>query len=323
MAAATRTRKSPAKRASKPQVDVYQEVTDRVIAMLEEGVVPWHKPWDDVAGGPMSISTKKPYRGINVLLLEMAAMTKGYHSPWWGTYNAIAERGGQVRRGEKGTSIILWKPKVIEDEETGKKKTIFFVRFYTVFNADQVDGEMNLPTPDPRPEVERIEACELALNTYYVKGGPSLAFGGNDAYYHPGTDHVQMPERAQFHSAERFYGAWFHETVHSTGHASRLNREAIVGTHRFGDANYSKEELVAELGALFMATRTGISATLLSNSAAYLQSWIKVLRGEPKLVVQAAQAAQKAVDLVMGELKSYDADQSAEAPAEEAVAVPA
>jgi len=296
---ATTTRKSRKSADAAPKQDVYQVITDRIVELLEQGTAPWHQPWDTL-GVALSMSTSKHYRGINALLLQMTGLAKGYGSPWWGTYKQISERGGQVRKGEKGTQVVLWKPLAVEDKDNpGEQKQIWMLRTYTVFNAEQVDGDLGLPEVGARPQNDAIAECEAALAVYYATG-PKLHFGGDVAGYIPSRDEVRMPERNQFHSSERYYGAWFHESVHSTGHATRLDRAGIVEGHSFGDELYSKEELVAELGAAFLAGHTGIATQTLPSSASYLQSWIKVLQGDKKLVVQAAAQAQKAVDMILG-----------------------
>lgn len=315
MTNSTTRRRSSSRSSSAPKADIYQEITDQVIALLEQGVAPWSKPWNAELGIPRSMSTGKPYRGINPFLLALVAHTKGYSSPWWGTYNQIKARDGQVRKGEKGARVMFWKRVVKIDEETGEKKAFFFARSFTVFNADQVDqvdGDLGLPTiEDTRKDHDPIRECDLALATY-LASGPRLTIGGNAAYYSPGQDLVNVPEIAYFESPEEYHGALFHEAVHSTGHASRLNREGIVEGHRFGDELYSKEELIAEMGAAFLAGHTGIVAKTLPNSASYLQSWIKVLKGDAKLLVSAAAQAQKAADLILG--VTFEEDE-AEAPA--------
>jgi antirestriction protein ArdC len=318
MTNSTTRRRSSSRSSAAPKADVYQEITDQVIALLEQGVAPWRKPWNAELGIPRSMSTGKPYRGINPFLLALTAHTKGYSSPWWGTYKQIAARGGQVRKGEKGTRVMFWKRVVKTDEETGEKRAFFFARSFTVFNADQADGDLGLPTiEDTRKDHDPIRECDLALATY-LTSGPRLTIGGNAAYYSPGQDLVNVPEIAYFDSPEEYHGALFHECVHSTGHASRLNREGIVEGHRFGDELYSKEELIAEMGAAFLAGHTGIAAATLANSASYLQSWIKVLKGEPKMLISAAAQAQKAADLILGVTHDEQDEDEAPAPAEAA-----
>lgn len=301
MSTATRTRRPT--RNDSPKVDAYQQVTDQILELLETGVAPWHKPWSSDGGNgmPRSLSTGKTYRGSNVFVLHMTAAVKGYNSPWWGTYKQITERGGQVRKGEKSTVVVFWKRILVEDKDNpGERKTVFFLNTYRVFNADQADNLVCPELPAAPPPAERIEACETALTSYYTNAGPLLTFGGDRACYSPTRDHVFMPERDTFESPAAFYGTWFHETVHSTGHQSRLARKDLLEFHRFGDPSYSREELVAEMGASFLAGMTGIAAETLPQSAAYLSSWIQVLKGDKTLLVKAAAQAQKAAELILG-----------------------
>jgi antirestriction protein ArdC len=259
---------------------------------------------------PRSLSTGKPYRGCNVFLLHMEAAVKGYASPWWGTYRQIKERGGQVRKDETGTDVILWKPIQVDDKERpGKRKMIFFLRTFRVFNAEQADGLTLPPLPAAPPPAERIATCEEALAAYYSgETAPGLTFGGDRACYSPVQDRVLMPERETFKSPESYYGTLFHESVHSTGHAKRLARKDLLNFHRFGDPSYSREELVAEMGAAFLSGMTGIAAETLPQSAAYLSSWISVLKGDSKLIVHAAAQAQKAAELILGTTPTSESD---------------
>jgi antirestriction protein ArdC len=154
--------------------------------------------------------------------------------------------------------------------------------------------------PNTPEEFDPIAECEAAVAAYYADNGPELIYGGNSASYSPSADIVRMPERSTFESPERFYGTWFHETTHSTGHKDRLARQDLLTFHKFGDPNYSREELVAEMGAAFLSGLTGIDAVTLSSSASYLESWMRVLRGDKKLVITAARQAQRAADLILG-----------------------
>lgn len=278
----------------------YQAVTDQVIAMLEAGTAPWRKPWDPELGMPRSLTTGKAYRGINPLLLHMATLEHGYRTPVWGTYKAIAERGGQVRKGEKGTMIIFWKQYADKVEVTAKgdPKQRFVLRTYKVFNAEQADG-LTLPEPVvPGADHDPIQACEDAVAGYLING-PKVTFGAPHAAYAPATDSLVMPAREAFDSPEELYSTYFHELSHSTGHPDRLNREGVTGSTHFGDERYGKEELVAEMGSAFLAGHTGIAQVTIENSAAYLASWIRVLKGDNTLVVSAAAQAQRATDLVL------------------------
>lgn len=267
------------------KVDVYQKVTDSIVAQLEKGTVPWHKPW--TGGGPVNVRNGRAYRGINVFLLEVM----GHADPRWGTYKAISEMGGQVRKGEHGTHVILWKPvkrkAEHEDEDAGK---YILLRDYVVFNAEQADG---LPALENGREHEPVEEAE-ALVLGYI--GPTIRHGGDSAYYAPLVDIVQVPVPENFESGESYYSTLFHELVHSTGHKSRLDRLEHTG---FGTGPYSKEELVAEMGAAMLCGLTGIPPQI-DQSAAYIANWLERLQNDRKLVVQAAANAQRACDLIQG-----------------------
>lgn len=285
--------------------DAYRVITDQVVAMLEAGTAPWHKPWrtaSGVAGLPLSLSTGKPYRGVNAFLLQMATAAQGYGSPWWATYDKIQERGGQVRRGEKSTLIVFWKQYATEGENGEPDRMAFVLRAYRVFNLDQangVPGSSPAEGPATDSDFDPIQACEAAI-AGYVATGPRVVYGGNHATYTPATDVIHLPDREAFTSPEHYYGTKFHELTHSTGHRDRLARPDLLTFHHFGDPSYSREELVAEMGAAFLAGVTGIDAVTLSSSADYLASWVRVLKGDSRLVVRAAAQAQKAADLILG-----------------------
>lgn len=284
--------------------DVYSIVTETVLAALEAGTVPWRKPWASAGTFPLSMSTKKAYRGINVLLLSLAGAQ--YASPWWGTYKKIAEMGGAVRRGESSTMVTFWKKlRITEKDEDGAetKRDIFMLRYYRVFNADQADWtEGRKPASPERPdnEVDPLAGAEAIIAGY--RNGPSVTRKLSDrAFYTPHDDSIVLPELSQYESASEFYSTAFHELTHSTGHSSRLDRDGFRTFGHFGDTNYSKEELIAEMGAAFLCGIAGIDPdTTLPNSAAYLASWLKVLRGDRKLIVHAAAAAQRAADHICG-----------------------
>lgn len=279
----------------------YQEITNRIVAQLESGTAPWHKPWRTYAGqptAPRNLLSQKPYRGINALLTAMSP----YASPFWLTFKQAKDLGGHVNAGEKSTPVVFWKFGQEETEDQpgeNTTKTWAVCRLYHVFNFEQVTipglkldtGATADKTFNPIPECEGIVA---GFN------GPTIAHGGDRAYYSPAADAVQMPNRAAFDSAEAYYGTLFHELSHATGHRSRLNRDGINAPHFFGDAVYSKEELVAEMGAAFLSGHCGIEARTIENSASYCQSWVRVLKGDARLVLVAAGHAQKAADLILG-----------------------
>jgi len=278
----------------------YEKITAQIVAMLEEGVVPWRKPWNAAGLRATSLSTGKNYRGINAFVLGAMGMIRNYGSPYWGTYKQINERGGQIRKGEKSTSVVLWKPfeRINADGETVQS---VFLTTFNVFNAEQADwAEGEMPTVPEMADHDPIEAAE-AIASGYLATGPTISFGSASAYYSPAADAIAMPPMGAFETPEGYYATLFHEMAHSTGHASRLSRDGVTEGHRFGDADYSREELVAELSAAFLCDTAGIEPdATLSNAAAYIKNWLKVLKDDPKMIVEAAGKAQKAADWVQG-----------------------
>ena len=282
-----------------PKADAYEVVTAKLIDALEQGTVPWDKPWKNVNGyGPTSMSTGKAYRGINVWILSVESMLKGYTSQFWLTFKQAQALGGSVRKGEKGTQIVLWKRFSKEVDENGQKvdKTFAMLRHFTVFNVEQCDG-VEAPSVEKIEDHDPIESAEKIVSDW--TGRPEIKHGGNRACYSPALDYVQMPERGQFKSGEDYYNVLFHELAHSTGHASRLNRPSLIAPTAFGSEDYSKEELVAEFAAAFLTGEAGIEVPV-TRSASYLANWLKVLKDDRKMLVSAAAQAQKASDLVLG-----------------------
>ncbi len=271
--------------------NVYEIVTEQVIEQLENGVAPWRKPWRTDA--PVNLISGKPYRGLNVFMLA----TQGYESRYWLTFNQANKLGGHVKKGEKSTVVVFWH--VGEEKintKTGKLSQPFLLRYYNVFNLCQTGGiAEKLGLGNATPRIPSIEQCEAI-----VSGTPNRpAFEQSDrAWYRPSTDSVGMPARNLFNSSEEFYSTLFHELTHSTGHASRVGREGIEQLNSFGSESYSKEELVAEMGAAMLCGVTGISQATLQNSASYLKTWIERLKADSKLLVSAASQAQKAADYI-------------------------
>lgn len=294
--------------------DVYQSVTDRIIAALEAGTVPWRRPWRTRpgAGIPVNARNGRPYRGVNVLLLGLA----GYGDPRWGTFKAWKELGASVRKGEKGTRVILWKP-VRQNEEAREagKSDYLLLRDYVVFNAEQVDGAPALPEQPEGKPWEPDERAQAIADGYLgspwgsAAGAPGYRSGGSAATYSPLLDKVTMPAVDDFDSADGFYATLFHELIHSTGHESRLDR---IEPALFGSDPYAREELVAELGASMLAGIAGLATAGGEQNAAYIQSWLRALKNDRKLIVQAAAQAQKAADLILG--TTFDAEQVEAAP---------
>ena len=297
---------------STEKFDAYTAVTDTILEALEAGTVPWRRPWTSAGTLPLSLSTGRPYRGVNVMLLSLLGAQ--YDSPYWGTYKKIAELGGQVRKGEKSTMVTFWKKLTITEEVDGKKqrKDIFMLRVYRVFNIDQADwaeGSKRPATPalvdhDPIAEAEAIVAG-------YPDAPPIHRTLSDRAYYVPSTDEITVPVIEQHASPEHFYSTLFHEMGHSTGHTSRLARPNLMTFSHFGDEKYSKEELVAEMTAAFLSAHAGIEVTL-DNSAAYIASWLRVLKGDRKLVISAAAQAQKAAEHILGTTPAPQAEDADE-----------
>lgn len=267
---------------------VAEMITDKIIDALEKGVAPWRKPWKTApAQFAANFITKKSYRGINQFLLSMS----GFSSPFWLTYKQAAELGGNVRKGEKGTPIIYVGS--VKDEQDETKYT--FLRYFTVFNTDQCEGlDKHLPVAPVVATHNKIEAAEALVERYSDKPAVTRA---NAAWYRPSTDIVGLPLLSEFESADTYYSTLFHEFAHSTGHESRLNREGVAGAPTgFGSELYGKEELVAELTAAFLCAESGIDN--IPASASYCKSWITTLKGDPKLVISAAAAAQRAFEYI-------------------------
>jgi antirestriction protein ArdC len=273
---------------------VYEIVTQQIIRQLEQGVAPWHKPWR--ADPPCNLISGKPYRGINTFLLA----TQGCGSRYWLTFNQANKLGGHIRKGEKSSIVTFWnvgEEKTVRDVDGRERKSRpFLLRYYRVFNIEQTEGIADkLGLGNAAPRVASIERCEAIVSG--MPNAPRMEQDGR-AWYRPSTDTVGMPSRNAFNSAEEFYSTLFHELTHSTGHSKRVGREGIEKLNTFGSESYSKEELIAEMGAAMLCGVTGIERKTLPNSAAYLRSWIDVLKSDSRMVVSAASQAQKAADYI-------------------------
>ena len=291
------------------KADVYQIITDRIVTMIEEKrTVPWRMPWRNMDGGnmPKNLISGKDYRGINVFMLHYGST---YASPYWLSYKQAESRGAQVRKGERGTPVVFWNWIEKDDPDTGKRKKIPFLRYYTVFNAEQCN-DLDYPKPEAidLPEKERIERCEKLVADMPHK--PEIAEDSARAFYMPATDSVHVPAIRYFDSQEAFYCTLFHELGHSTGHEKRLNRKGITEHNFFGSHDYGQEELIAEFCASYLCAVTGTEQPTIDNSAAYLQSWLSAIRGNPKMLVQAAAQAQKAADYILGKAPASEEEQA-------------
>jgi antirestriction protein ArdC len=283
------------KRNDTERKDVYQIIADRIMEQLGKGEIPWRKPWNTSGATPKNYRTKKPYRGVNVFLLAC----RGYSSPYWLTFKQAKEKGGHVRKGEKGTPVIFWK--IISKpgaNEGDPERHIPLLRYYTVFNVEQCEGIEAPEHETPTFEHDPIEEAERIVREMPER--PSIEHDKQAAYYKPTPDTVGMPNRNTFEKVEEYYSTIFHELTHATGHGTRLAREGVVNATHFGSTDYSKEELVAEMGAAFLCGHCGIEQATLENSTAYIQGWLRKLRNEPKWVVLAAAAGQKAADFILG-----------------------
>jgi antirestriction protein ArdC len=305
--------------------DIYQEVTDAILAALEKGAAPWVRPWDVAGTGlvsvPTNISTRRAYQGVNVLLLWCSADAKGYKSSEWGTYRQIQAMGGNVRRGEKSTLVTFWKQWTVTDRDatTGEKTTkrIPLLRSFCVFNREQCEG---LPAVEAAPVVPMTENERNAAVEAFVKAtGADVRESEREgrAFYAPTGDYVGMPAIGRFKDSGAYYGTLLHEMTHWTGHASRCARDF---SGRFGDDAYAFEELVAEIGSAFLCAEHRIDGTL--QHPEYVAHWIKVLKGDRKAIIHAAAKAREAAGFLRGERKTDgEAAEAAESPETEAAAV--
>lgn len=281
--------------------DLYAQVTEKIVAALERGVAPWVRPWSTgIDTLPMNAASKRPYRGVNVVLLALEAQAQGYALDRWFTYRQAADLGGQVRRGEQGTTVVFWKLRKLgatvdaypdEGDPDLHERVIPLLRAFTVFNVAQIDG---LPTevsavPSPAWEPE-ARAEELLLMS-----GVTIRHGAASAFYRPDTDEVHLPHRQWFPSAARYYGTALHEVTHATSSPARCNRQ--LGK-RFGDSAYAAEELIAEMGAAFLSAHCRIDGQL-EHAGGYLASWLEVLRADKRAIFVAATKAQQAADWIL------------------------
>lgn len=266
---------------------IYEMITNQIIEKLEEGTVPWKKPFK--SGVAVNWVTQKPYRGINTMLLDGGE---------YATFKQIKDAGGKIKKGEKSQIVVFWKWLEIEDKEKEEEKTIPFLRYYRVFEiGSQVEGlkpkrEYKTYIHDPIEKAEKIKASYMNAPSY------SAITGG--AWYKPFQDQINVPPMKEFENIHQYYSTLFHEMIHSTGHKSRLNREGIISHNGFGTELYSKEELIAELGASMLCGVTGIDNETIDNSASYIQSWLRALKNDKTLIVSASQKAQKASDYIQG-----------------------
>lgn len=270
---------------AKAKFDIEQHITNQFIERLEEVDTNWEKPFFGTGGQPVNVITGKAYRGVNILFL----MIQGRESSKWGTYKQWAEKGAQVRKGQKATSIVLWKPVEGKNKDTGDKETFLLVRSYAVFNADQVDGYEE-PKIDLTDNTKTIEAADDFFEALDI----DTRFSGEGrAYYSPSEDYVHIPNRQNFKATstssatDAFYSTWAHEDIHATMHKDRLDRDM---------GSYAAEELVAEIGSCLIMAHLGLNNTVREDHIKYVKSWLEKLKGDKKFIIKAASKAQKALD---------------------------
>jgi antirestriction protein ArdC len=287
-------------------LDIAQQITDSIIAELEKGAAPWVKPWRTLrgmpgAGMPYNPASGTQYRGVNHFWLGMQPWTM----PWFVTYKQAQTLGGTVKAGEKGTPVVYWN--VHRKETTGDNgeqvtSAYAFVKSYWVFNVEQCEGLELPPMPEtPEPEFDQSPAVMALVDRLDLAGG--LTHGGDQAYFMPSRDAIQMPPMAAFNDAAHYHATLLHECVHATGHDSRLKR---ITPARFGSEEYAFEELVAELGAAMLCAHTGIDGDL--RHSGYIQSWLKALRNDKKFILSASGKAQSAMDYLTAS-KQVEAEQ--------------
>jgi len=301
-------------RKDKPRQDVYSRVTNKIIADLEQGVRTWMKPWNaEHAAGRITKPLRhngQPYNGINILMLWSSAVAEGYSAPIWMTFRQAKELGANVRKGEKGELVVYANTITRTEENADGEETesaIPFMKGYTVFNVEQIEGlpshyyQLAEPVLDP---VQRIDHAE----EFFAATGANIRHGGNQAYYAIHADRIQLPPFESFRDSESYYATLAHEVTHWTRHPNRLDRD--FGRKRWGDEGYAQEELVAELGSAFLSADLGITPEVRDDHAAYLNSWLEVLKKDKRAIFTAAAHAQRAVDY-LNSLQASDKEAAA------------
>lgn len=276
-------------------MDIYQEVTDRIIQSLEAGAPAWLKPWKNNEANdlPHNATTGRHYNGVNVLLLWSESMARGFAGNGWMTYKQAQAVGAQVRKGERGSKVVFWRMRDVVDKETSQPAQIPMASMFTVFNTAQIDGLAEPAQPAPTPV--GFEAAQAVVD----QTGAQIIHGGNMPCYSRGPDVVRMPNREQFNTPSDYYATILHELTHWTAHESRLNRQ--LGK-RFGDEAYAAEELIAEMGAAFLCAALGVPGKL--QHEGYLAHWLRVLKADKRAIFTAASQAQKAANLVLGKTEA-------------------
>lgn len=280
-------------------MDVYEIVTNRIMEDLKNGIIPWKKPWKGL-GGAVKHGDGKSYSLLNQFLL-------GCEGEWL-TYQQAKKEGGKVKEGEKGKIVVFWKwleKKLDEVDENGENlvQRIPFLKYITVFEVSQCEGiKAKYKNDEPNLNIKPDEKAEGIFKAYVDREGITTRYEGEKAFYRPSDDSITLPVIEKFVNVAEYYSTKFHEAVHSTGTEKRLNRDGVVKATFFGTEDYSKEELVAEVGASMLNHIVGLETdSSAKNNVAYIQSWLKALENDKRLIVSASSKAEKAVKFIMGE----------------------
>jgi antirestriction protein ArdC len=303
--------------------DIYQDVTDKIIAALDQGVVPWIKPWSSTGSSgpspqpyPINAITRRPYSGINLPLLWAAARMQGFSQDHWLTFNQARKAGGHIRKGERSTLAVLYKPMEREEQdesgrtvldENGNAKVVRFaiLRTHFLFNIEQTEGiESFDEAPTEADSGLPFQANARAEHLLLSSGARIVHKPADMAFYHPIQDFIQLPTKAQFHDEGGYYATALHELTHWSGHYSRLQREGITSPSPFGSPGYAFEELVAEMGAAFLCAQTGIQGALRHED--YLDFWLGLLKADKRAIFRASGQAREASEYVLGLARALD-----------------
>jgi antirestriction protein ArdC len=270
----------------------YEAVYNQIINKMNEGQIPWRKDWKNQR--PCNLKSNRPYRGINFILLSLS----GFKDHRWTTLKHATSIGGKVKKGEKSTQVVFWQ--ILNKIENGNSKNIPILKYYNVFNLDQIEG-IELP----KEEFNQILSAEELTEKMFNK--PKIEHGNFSPCYSPKQDLIKMPLQTNFETSESYYQTLWHELVHSTGHESRLNRKTLTESARFGSEIYCEEELVAELGSAFICAEASLDNTI-QSSTSYIQGWMDIFKENPKMIVNASSKAQKAVDYLLNLNQNIEAE---------------
>jgi antirestriction protein ArdC len=289
-------------------MNVYEIVNLKIMEMLEQGTVPWRKPWRNAETNmPKNLVSGKEYKGVNTFLLGC----QSYGSPWWLSFKQCQEKGGHVRKGERSSLVVYWKwldrksGEGAEDADGNGASNgkIPLLRYYNVFNLEQTEGIPEPPKQETNNIFTPIEKAQAIIDKMPLR--PEIRHGGSRAAYSPMLDYIKMPEKHTFNSSEEYFSTCYHELSHSTGHEKRLNRKSLTEITGFGDHSYQKEELTAEMSAAFLCAYADIEQVTLGNSAAYIAGWLKALKNDKTMLVFAASQGQKAADYILNKQEDH------------------